>query len=119
MFKLVLDKVTVTTTSTSIRVSNLRDLAVQVVCEDRSSGNGQFEIQGSLDGINYKPVMVITNQANSSSEQLTRTLNFTLSANGNDFMFLDNFIGLKFIKVKVTRSTDGKYSAIVHGNKIG
>lgn len=118
MYKLVLDEVIETTTSDSVPVRNFKNLSVQVICTDRSSGNGVFEVQGSLNGSDWRPLMTITNKANSNSEQLTRVTTLTLNANGNDFMFLDTFVGIKYIRVKLTWTTDGKYSAIVFGNKI-
>ena len=118
MYKLILDEVVETTTSTPISVRNLRDLSIQVICSDCNLGNGVFEVEGSNDGVNYKALMTISNLANAKTEWLTRVVSLTLNADGNDFMFLDDFIGVKYIRVVLTFTADGKYSAIIFGNKI-
>ncbi len=75
-------------------------------------------MQGSNNGSDWKALMTITNKSNTNSEHLTRVTSLTLNADGNDYMFLDPFVAVKFIRVKLTFTTDGKYSAIVVGNKI-
>ena len=118
MYKLLLDDVVKTTTSDPIQVKNLRDLSVQVICTDRSSGNGKFEVEGSNNCTDWKLLMTVSNAVNSNTQHVTRVTSLTLSADGNDFMFIDNFIGIRYLRVVLTFTIDGKYSAVVVGNKI-
>lgn len=112
--KKVLDAVTATATSIPINVSGYKRIGIQVLATDISSGNGVFTVEATNDGVNWTPLnILIDNVANTNAQTLTRIASKTLSANGSDFVFLDEFAGIKAIKVKVTVTTDGKYSASV------
>lgn len=112
--KTALDEVTVTTTSDPINVAGYKRVGIQILASDISSGNGVFTVEASNDGTNWKAVnTLIDNVSNTNAQMLTRVASKTLSANGSDFVYLDNFVGLKAIRVKVAVTTDGKYSAFV------
>jgi len=51
--------------------------------------------------------------ANANSEQLTRVASKTLSADGSVLVFLENIMSVKALRVKVTVTTDGTYSAFL------
>lgn len=112
--KKALDAATATKTSDPINVSGYKRIGIQVLASDISTGNGVFTVEATSDGTNWKALAtLIDNVANSNAQQLTRVASKTLSANGSDFVYLDNFVAVKAIRVKVAVSTDGKYSAFV------
>ncbi len=112
--KKVLDAVIATATSEPIDVSGYKRIGIQVLASDISSGNGVFTVEATNDGVNWSPVnTLIDNVTNTNAQTLTRVDSKTLSANGSDFIYLDGFVAVKAIRVKVTVSTDGKYSASV------
>jgi len=117
MQKVALNAVAATTTSDGFSVENLKELAIQLIAADIDSGNGAFEVHGSLDGTNWVTLAVIDNLATTNSETLTRVTSKTLSSNTSVMVFLDPFVKPKLLRVKVTRTTDGTYSAIVFGTK--
>ena len=109
-----LDAVTATTTSGPINVAGYKRIGIQVLASAISSGNGVFTVEATSDGTNWKALAtLIKNAANTSSEQLTRIASITINANGSDFVYLDEFVAVKAIRIKVVVTTDGKYSASV------
>ena len=112
--KKVLDAVTVTTTSDPVNVSGYKRIGIQILASAITSGNGVFTVEATSDGTNWKALAtLIDNVANTNAQQLTRVASKTLSTNGSDFLYLDNFVAVKAIRVKATVSTDGACSAFV------
>lgn len=118
MQKVILNAVVATTTSDGVNVENLTHLSFQLVASAISAGNGAFAIQGSNDGTNWTALAVIDNLANAITEGLTRITSKTVSANGAVFVFLDDFMKTKVIRVVLTRTTDGTFSCIMMADKI-
>ena len=115
---IALNGVTATTTGTGRSVENLTKLSVQVSATAISAGNGAFTIEGSNDGTNWDTLMFIRTVANTNAQQITRDVSVTLSSNTNEMLLLDDFIGCKMLRVSVTVTTDGTYTAIINGQKI-
>lgn len=109
-----LSSVVATTTSATINIENLENVSIQIIGASISSGNGVFEVLGSNDGTNFKE---LSNLIDNSTTPATRVASKTLSANGNNILFIDNSMKPAMIQVKVTRTTDGTYSAIIAGQK--
>ena len=110
-----LSAVTTTTTSSAIPVEYAEKVTLALTATGISTGNGVYTITGSFDGTTYYPInTVIDNVANTNVQTLTRVASKTLSANGSALVALDleNF-GYYYIKITVTRTTDGSYSAVV------
>lgn len=118
MTKTLLNAVTATTTSDVVEVGNLSRITIQILAAGISSGNGSFAVQGSNDGQNFDPLPVIRSLANTNGQQLTRDLSVALSTNVTEVLALDDFYVPKFIRVVLTFTTDGSYSAFLHGHKI-
>lgn len=111
----LLDGVEATTTSAGFNVEGLKRIGLQFLA-DITSGNGVFTVLGSIDGTNFVALnTLIDNVTNTQSQQLTRVASKTLSTDTSMLVWLDIFVGLKVIKVKVTRTTDGTYSAFLIG----
>ena len=113
--KTLLDGVEATTTSAGFNVEGMKRIGLQFLA-DITSGNGVFTVLGSIDGTNFVALsLLIDNTANTNGEQLTRVASKTLNSDTSVLVFLDNLVRLKAIKVKVTRTTDGTYSAFLIG----
>lgn len=107
-----LDGVTATTTSQAVSLKDAKRVTFEFIRADHSSGSSKFEVFGSVDGSNYDiPVMMVKNVANTNSQTLLRAVSTTLSSNTQAMWFLDDFIGLDSIKIKVTETTDGTHTA--------
>lgn len=104
-----LDGVTSTTTSSTITLSGYSRISVQVIATAISSGNGVFIVEVSNDDSNWKQLQSLITNVTAQ----TAAASVTLSANGNELMFLDPELRFKYMRVKVTRTTDGTYSAKV------
>ena len=112
--KTLLNAVTATTTSDPVNVSGFKRIGLQLLAASITSGNGAFIVQGTIDGTNWVTLnTLLDNVTNTNAQNLTRVASKTLSSNTSALMWLDNFIALKAIRVKVTVTTDGAYSAFV------
>ena len=110
----LLDGVIETTTSDPVNVELAKHIGLQFLCADRESGNGVFTVEATIDGTNWVALStLIDNVANANSEQLTRVASKTLSADGSVLVFLENIMSVKALRVKVTVTTDGTYSAFL------
>lgn len=108
----VLDGVTATTTSEAQKIEDAKKVILVVNRADHGSGSSAFTATVSVDGTNYMDYNKwIDNVANTNVQTLTRTKTKTLSANGTDFMTMDPDDTFKYMKVKVTETTDGTHSA--------
>jgi hypothetical protein len=115
--QVLLKEVVATTTSDPVDVSLATKLAIQLIASSITSGNGKFEVEVSNDGgvtwSAYK--RLISNIANADTKNDTKVDSVTLNSNTSDMVYfpVGDYIGL--IRAKVTRTTDGKYSAIILG----
>lgn len=108
----LLSAVVATTTSAPFNVEGFKRIGLQLLAASITSGNGVFTVEGTINGTNWVALNVlIDNVTNTNAQTLTRKASHTLSANGSALLFLDELVGLKAIRVVVTRTTDGSYSA--------
>lgn len=114
----LLNAVTATTTSEPLNVEKFKRIGFQFTRADHSAGSSKFEVQGTIDGTNWVTIVtLISNVANDNSETITRVADVTLSSNTSAIAWLDNFVGLVAVRVKVTETTDGTHSASAIASK--
>ena len=107
-----LNAVVATTTSSAVPLGPLGKATIQVVATGISSGNGVFTVDVSNDGTNWIAYnILITNVTNTNAQTPIRAASVTLSTNTNAGVSLEDTFA--FIRVTVTRTTDGTYSCIV------
>lgn len=113
----MLSAVTATTTSAPLAVDNAGRLSVMLLSSGISSGNGVFTVDISNDGSNWATYNRITsNVTNTNAQMDTRVASVTLSTNTTNFLFFPPGDTFAFFRVKVTRTTDGTYSAVAYVN---
>lgn len=106
-----------TFTSDPMNVEGLKNIGLQLTGASISAGNGVFTVLGTIDGQNYVALnMIIDNVTNTNVQNLTRVASKTISSNSSILVFLKD-VFLKAIKVKVTVTTDGSYSAVAIASK--
>lgn len=116
--QILLNGVVATTTSDPFNVETFSKVGLQFLAAAVSTGNGVFTVEGTIDGINWVALSVlIDNAANTNVQGLTRVASKTLSSNTSVLVWLDSFLGLRAIRVVVTRTTDGTYSAFAIGGE--
>ena len=106
----VLNAVVTTTTSSLKEVSGWTAISIQCIAADISTGNGVFTVEVSNDGTNWKQLQSLITNVTAQ----TKAASITLSADGNELVFLDKNLRFNYIRVKCTRTTDGTYSAILY-----
>lgn len=112
--KNLLNAVRVTTTSEVFDVSRFTKVGLQVSGKLITSGNGVFTVTGTIDGVNFVGInTLVDNVTNTNVQQFTRVSSKTISANGSALLWID--APVTAIKVTVTQTTDGEYSASVIG----
>lgn len=105
---------TITSTGKPVNVDGYKRIGIQLLAAAITSGNGVFTVEGTIDGLNWVALNVlIDNVTNTNAQNLTRVASETLSSNSSVLVWLDNVIGLQQLRVKVTVTTDGTYSAFV------
>ncbi len=110
----MLSGVTATTTGVAQNVEGYKRIGFQFLRADHSSGSSKFEVYGSIDGTNFVLLnMLIDNVTNTNGQMPTRVASITLSSDTSKLVWLDNFLGLKAVYVKVTETTDGTHSAFM------
>ena len=111
--KKFLDAVIVTTTSDPFNIEGVQKMSIQILAANITSGNGVFLVEVSNDNVNWITFnKLIDNLVNTNAQQLVRVASATLSANSNKVYTLDlEHDVYKYMRVKVTRTTDGTYSA--------
>ena len=109
---IALNAVTATTTSAGIPMGPFGKTTIQFIAASITSGNGVFTVEVSNDNTNWIAYnRITTNVTNTNAQQDTRVASVTLSSNTSAVASIpENFA---FIRVKVTRTTDGEYSAVV------
>lgn len=112
----LLDEVTADTTSQYIEIGDRSELSIQFIADDITSGNGVFTVEVSNDGVNFVQYnRLIDNITNSNVQNDTRVASCTLSSNTNKMYFFAQGDHFRYIRAKVDVTTDGSYSAIIHG----
>ena len=108
-YRPLLNAVIATTTSSEIDVGKYEKISLQLIAASITSGNGVFTIDVSNDGSNWDVYeRIITNVTAG-----TVVNSVTLSSNSNQMVFINSNDAFKYMRVTVTRTTDGTYSAIL------
>jgi len=111
----VLDGVTATDTGNAVNILGAKKITIQCICADHTSGNGVFAVSVSDDGTNFATYnKLITNATNTNSQTQVRAASLTLSADGSNFVSFSPEDSFKYMKVAVTVTTDGTYTAIAN-----
>lgn len=114
----LLNAVVATTTQVApgVAVGDRSNLGIQVSGTAITSGNGVFKIQVSNDGINWVYYNRLVQNSTVTAGSTPALVNSeTISANGSKFLFVPDGDHFKYIRASVTRTTDGTYTAILHG----
>ena len=110
----LLNAVTATTTSSVFAVGDKKNLSLQFVASSITSGNGVFTVEVSNDGTNYVAYSrLVSNVTKTNAQTDTHVASVTLSSNTSSMAFFPSGDSFQFIRVTVTRTTDGTYSAIL------
>lgn len=110
----VLNAVTVDTTSGAQDVSMRTKLSLQFIASGISAGNGVFTVDVSNDGTNWVAYnRLVTNVTNTNVQADTRVASVTLSSNTSTIVFFPVGDYFRYLRVSVDLTTDGAYSAIL------
>ena len=110
-FTTLMNQISKSSTLGTTGVSGYRRLGFQFKLSNVVSGNGIFKVQGTTNGTDWTFLAMIDNLTNTNSQNLTRVLSKTLSANSSVLMWTDEGLSLRAIRVSATITTDGSYSA--------
>ena len=105
-----LDAVTATgaTTGEWVDVGNAKKITFYFKRSAHSSGSSAFTIDTSVDKTEvFAYSRGITNVTNTNSQTITRGTTHTLSSNTTTFVSVSPEDAIKFIRAKVTNTTDG------------
>lgn len=105
-----LNAVTSTTTSSVYDISMRSNISLVFLAASISSGNGVFTVDMSNDGTNWVTGIAMIDAT--SATATTYVTSKTLSSNTTAGVYLPNS-GFRLMRVKVTRTTDGAYSAFL------
>jgi hypothetical protein len=114
MQKTLLAAVSATTTSDPINVEGLKEITVHLLAAGISSGNGAFTFDASNDGKTWVTGIGILDAK--ATARTTFVVSLSVTADATPQMALIPS-GYKMIRVKVTRTTDGNYSAFLQAEK--
>ncbi len=88
--------------------------SIQFIASGITSGNGVFGVEVSNDGTNWVVYSrLISNVTNTNAQTDTRTAGPTLSSNTSSIHFFPTSDYFRYMRVFVTRTTDGTYSAVL------
>lgn len=112
--QVVLNAVTVDTTSLAQDVSMRSKLSLQLIATGITSGNGIFTVDVSNDGATWTAYnRLTTNATNTNAQTDARVASVTLSSTGSSFVFFPVGDYFRYLRVSVDTTTDGAYSAIL------
>lgn len=116
--EVLLNGVTATTVSRGVGVDNASNVSIQLLATGISSGNGVFTVDVSNDeGANWVAYNRLnTNVTNTNAQFDTRVASVTLNTNAGSMIFIPAGDTFGLLRVRVTRTTDGTYSAIAYLN---
>lgn len=107
--------VTATVANTSalvLDVSKRQLKSIQFTCANHASGNGVFGVEVSNDGINWVVYNRLNdNLTNTNAQTDTRVVAPTLNSNTSKIYFFPTSDYFRYLRVFVTVTTDGLYSA--------
>lgn len=108
----LLSAVTATTTSNGFRVGPMSKLSLVLTAASIATGNGVFTVDVSNDGSTWIAYnRLVDNVANSNVQTDTRVASKTLNSNSSVIVFFSQDDFFEYIRVTVTRTTDGAYTA--------
>ena len=110
---IALDAVTATTTSEKIYVEDAKKITLILTRANHDSGSSAFSVLASIDGTTYITInSMIEDLANTNAQNYTRVASITLASDGNTLAAVDcKNNQYKYIKIKVTETTDGTHTA--------
>ena len=128
-----IDAVTATTVSSKFYVGDAKRIGFIFRRANHTAGSTAFSVKGSLqrleDGIGTKDSfnyptggtavtvvalnLLVNNLENTNAEEITRSTDVTLSANGDAIAWLDPLAFVNWVEVTATETTDGTHSAWV------
>ena len=108
-FQAMLDAVEASTTGGCAGVAGFRRVGVQFKAANITSGNGEFKLQGTVNGTDWTFLNFIDHLTTTATGTLTRLASKTLSANGTALVWLDEGLSLRAIRASITVTTDGSY----------
>lgn len=110
----LLNAVTATTTSSSFELGSAVGRSLQFIATGITSGNGVFTVEVSNNGTDWIAYnRLVTNVTDTNAQDDAHVASVTLSSNTNAIAFIPEEDAFKFIRVVVTRTTDGTYSAVL------
>jgi hypothetical protein len=116
--EVLLNAVTATTTSRGVGVDNAGRLSLLLKASGITSGNGVFTVEVTNDPdlgwVTYN--RLTSNVTNTNAQTDTRVGSVTLSSNSTAIVFFPPGDTFAHIRVKVTVTTDGTYSAVAYLN---
>lgn len=114
MQKVLIDNVSVTTTSDPINVENITNLVAQLIRANHSAGSHAFTFDGSNDGTNWVTgIAVLSAVATAVGTYVTSV---TLNSDSTAAVYIPS--GWKMIRAVATETTDGTASVILCGTKL-
>lgn len=88
--------------------------SIQFIASGITSGNGAFGVEISNDGTNWVVYnRLTTNATNTNTQTDLRAAAPTLSSNSSQICFFPTSDLFRYIRVFVTATTDGVYSAVL------
>ncbi len=106
----LLNAVTVTTTSIVQDVSMREQISLVFTCASHTSGNGVFSVDASNDGANWVTSIAMVDATSTAST--TYVTSKTLSSNTSAAVYLPLF-PFRYLRVVCTVTTDGAYTAVM------
>lgn len=99
-------------------VGDAKKIGILVRVSGHTSGNTVFTVKGGMEDLDGSPTMtalsvLLTNVANTNAQTLLRVASVTLSANGDAFMWLDDFMCLSMLEVDYNTTTDGAVTIFI------
>src|SRR3990167_5591413 len=117
MQKIVLNSITVTTTSDGINVENLENIGIQFRGAGIDAGNGVLTMDISNNGTDWETNVVFWDSIQTNILLNAPITSINLDADDSVFVYLPSYFSAKIIRLKITVTTDGSYTAIITGNK--
>lgn len=102
-----------TTTSRPQDVSKRENVTLVFTASDISSGNGVFSVDASNDNSYWATGIAFQSAAMVGVSTTPGVKSLTLSTNRNWGAIL-NPVGWQYIRVKVVKTTDGRYNCVLH-----
>jgi hypothetical protein len=108
---ILLNNVTVTTTSRDVQCAGARKVTFRVKRTNHSSGSSAFSVEATLNGDDFFTYnFLIDHVTNANTENLTRVAGKTLNSNSEAVFSMDLAnMGVLAFRLKVVETTDGTH----------